>query len=99
MSSKVKHSISILDETYTILSDEGEQAVEQLALRVDELMRSIATATTTLEKLSSIDVKRAAIFAALHFANELKRLESKMDEQKIQESHLIDYINKELSLL
>jgi cell division protein ZapA (FtsZ GTPase activity inhibitor) len=93
MSCKTKHSILILDETYTILSDEGGQAVNELALRVDKLMRTIA------EQSGNYDAKRTAVFAALYFANELKRLENLASAHKVQESHLMDYINKELSSL
>lgn len=87
------YTVTIFEEPYSLVSDEGYESVASSAHRVDELMKTIAS------KLQSNDVKRIAVLAALKLAHELKTMESRMAKQKQEESHLIDYINKELSSL
>jgi len=63
MSSPVK--VQIFGQVYAIRGDLDERYVQKLAAYVDEKMRTIADATTT------VDTQRAAVLAALAIADEL----------------------------
>ena len=94
MTRKVEsYKVSILDEAYTLVSDEGKESVFMVAQRVDALMREIA------EKLKNSDSKRIAVLAAIKLANQLQSLENRIAKKDLEESHLVDYINRELASL
>lgn len=57
--------VQIFGQTYSIAGDLDPSYVERLAAYVDEKMRAIAHATTT------IDTQKAAVLAALAIADEL----------------------------
>jgi cell division protein ZapA len=63
MSSPVK--VQIFGQVYAIRGDLDERYVQKLAAYVDEKMRTIADATTT------VDTQKAAVLAALAIADEL----------------------------
>ena len=63
MSERIR--IDIFYQTYHIAGDLEPKYVEQLAAYVDEKMRAIADATST------IDTQKAAVLAALAIADEL----------------------------
>jgi cell division protein ZapA len=60
--------VEIYDRLYLLRSESEEKYARQLAKLVDEKMRLIA------EKTQTIDSLELAVLAALHFADECKRL-------------------------
>ena len=74
MSDTKRYTVSILGETYTLLSDESESHITHTASTIDHLMREI------LEKTSISDPKKAAVLAAFKMTSRLIRLEA--DKEK-----------------
>ena len=73
MSPSVK--VHIFNQTYAIGGELGEAYLQQLAAYVDEKMRAIADATST------VDTQKVATFAALAIADELHTLRKERGEQ------------------
>lgn len=70
MTQAKRFDIQLYGETYTIISDESEQKVLEIAKNVDELMRAIA------QRTGSSDVKKIAVLTALKLATEQNTLAS-----------------------
>lgn len=66
MSERVR--VNIFNRGYALRSESGGEHVERVARVVDERMRQIAS------QLSTHDVAKVAVLAALNFADELQRL-------------------------
>lgn len=62
-----KYVLTILDEQYSIVSDESETLVLKAAAKVDSLMREV------VEKAPSLDKRKVAILAALRISIENER--------------------------
>lgn len=60
--------VTVFNQTYKVVSDDGGERALRVARFVDERMREIASQITTHE------VARIAVIAALHIADELLRL-------------------------
>ena len=87
------YTVSIFDDTYTLVSDEGSAAVALLAQRVDTLMREISLKTTCN------DVRRVAVLALIKVCHQLQTLELELQQKNHEESQLVNYINQQLSAL
>jgi cell division protein ZapA len=73
--------VTILNQSYTLLSKGDRREVEQLVASVNELMHSIAA------KSASSDSTRIAVLACLHLADRLRSLEQDL-------SHLKDRVDR-----
>ena len=68
--------VTILSQSYTLLTAGDAREVEELARRVDELMLSIAA------KSPNADSTRLAVLACLHLADRLHSLEQDLSRLK-----------------
>jgi len=68
--------VTILSQSYTLLSAGDPREVEELARSVDELMLSIAA------KAPNADSTRIAVMASLHLADRLRSLEQDLARLK-----------------
>jgi cell division protein ZapA (FtsZ GTPase activity inhibitor) len=84
-------SITIYGQTFSVVSGENPERVEELAQFVDQLMRSIASKGV-------VDSNRAAMLACLHLADEVQTLRSKLSQVKTA-SETKQKLNDLLSLL
>jgi cell division protein ZapA len=84
-------SITIYGQTFSVVSGENPERVEELAQFVDQLMRSIASKGV-------VDSNRAAMLACLHLADEVRTLRSKLSQVKTA-SETKQKLNDLLSLL
>lgn len=82
MRQREQYVITLCGESYTLVSDEGRESVQQSIQRVEALMRSIAATT------KETDPRRLAVLAALACAHELSLLEKNAQGQGEQEKHL-----------
>lgn len=87
-----KYQINILGESYTILSDESDQAVNDAVSLMNSLINEITAKSST-----SVDNKKVAIFVALKLASKLRDLQYKCKMVEEKEKLLIQSIDKELS--
>lgn len=86
-----KYSLRIFDDDYTILSDEAEAHVVQLAQQVDNIMNDIA------RKSGGMDPKRIAVLAALKIASSLFALESEFKGYEKHHQRLVDLIEQQIA--
>ena len=85
-----QYKITILDNDYSLVSDESEQHVRSTVEYVNSLMKEV------LEKSRLTDQTKVAVLASLQIASELLHLqEEKMHTQK-ESLVLIDIIEKQL---
>jgi cell division protein ZapA len=68
--------VQIFGQTYSIRGDLDEGYVQKLAAYVDEKMRAIADATST------VDTQKAAVLAALAIADELHTMQRDRGERE-----------------
>lgn len=68
-------SITIYGQTFSVVSGENPERVEELAQFVDQIMRSIASKGV-------VDSNRAAMLACLHLADEVRTLQHKLSQVK-----------------
>ena len=68
--------VTILSQSYTLLTSGDPREVEQLAHNLDELMLSIAA------KSPNADSTRIAVLACLHLADRLHNLERDLSQLK-----------------
>lgn len=91
MTSEAKHiKIQILDEEYSLISDESSEDIIKAAHHVDLLMKGI------LEQTRLNDHKKIAILASLQIANELLKVKEKLQDTQEKESGLIEQIEQQL---
>lgn len=69
MNEAKRFDIQLYGESYSIISDESEEKVDEIAKHVDDLMRSIA------QRTGLSDVKKIAVLTALKLATSLDKLE------------------------
>lgn len=60
--------VDIYDQPYSLRTDSSEQYTQELARQVDTTMRSIG------DQMKSYDSVKLAVLAALHYADECRRL-------------------------
>ena len=88
-----RHSVSILDESFVLMSDEDSGAIKFLVERVETLLQEISF------KTGNDDMRRVAILALCKVMSQLQELESKLLKKDLEESQLVNYINQQLSSL
>ncbi len=66
--------VTILDQTYTLLTAGDEREVQELADSVNQLMAAIAARSPKADDL------RIAVLACLHLADRLRALERELEE-------------------
>jgi cell division protein ZapA len=81
--------VTIFNQTYTLVASDDASQIEELAQRVDDLMRGIAA------KAGNVDATRTAVLACLHLADQLRGLERELNELK----HRVDLKTREFSML
>jgi cell division protein ZapA len=74
--------VTIFNQTYSLRSLSGDEHVRRIASLVDERMRQIASSITTH------DVSKIAILAALNFADEMQSLRDGYAQQQQQSEQL-----------
>lgn len=79
--------VSILNQTYAVVTTGDPADVEQLAHTVDELMNTYAKA--------GADTTRACVLASLHLADQLRAAQKELDHLKQR----VDAKSREFSLL
>lgn len=85
-----KYNVSILDDTYSLISDEPENHVRHAVELVDTCMRQLAS------KSSDIDIKKIAVLVAIQLAS--KMINSQNDTHDIHASidKLVQQIDDQL---
>jgi|YNPBryunderm2012_1023409.scaffolds.fasta_scaffold01193_12 cell division protein ZapA len=66
--------VTILDQSYTLLTAADEREVQELAETVNDLMTTIAAHSPKADNL------RIAVLACLHLADRLRALQRELDE-------------------
>lgn len=82
--------VLLYGESYSVISDEPEETVLDVAKQVDELMRLISRRTGLSE------VKKVSVLSALKLAISQRKLEEKIVGNDVTCKRLIDLINKHL---
>lgn len=90
MSKAKKYEVMIFGQPYALMSDEPFERIGQLAERLNELMKSIA------EKSRTLDSKNIAVLAALQMAHQLSTLENRLEHEHTAQTKLIADIEQEL---
>ncbi|MFN7921091.1 MAG: cell division protein ZapA [Bryobacteraceae bacterium] len=76
--------VTILNQSFTLLTTGNPQDMVDLANKVDELMISIA------RKSPNLDSTRIAVFACLHLADQLRSTETTFEAKARQFATLLD---------
>ena len=85
-----RYTISIGGKQYSLLSDEGQQAVSEVARTVDDLVDAI------LQSNSDIPFDKAAVLAAIKLAQRVQKLEQSMEAHTAYEQKLAALIEEHL---
>lgn len=90
MYEKKRYIVHILGDDYTIISDESENHIMASAKQVDDLMTDI------FNKVSSADVKKLAVLAALRIASDLLHSQTQKQESDLKIKACIQKIEQTL---
>jgi cell division protein ZapA (FtsZ GTPase activity inhibitor) len=90
MKEKKRYTVQILDDEYTLVSDEAESHVVLSAKKVDSAMRELT------EVLQNVEPKKIAVLTALRIASELINSQESVEAIERKEATLIDRIDREL---
>ena len=82
-------SVTIFNQTYSLVASEEPGRIELLAQKVDDLMSKIAAHG------ANVDATRAAVLACLHMADELDLLEQQLSDLK----HKVNHKAREFTIL
>lgn len=85
-----QYKITILDNEYSLVSDESEVHVQETVLKVNSLMKGI------LEKSRLADQTKVAVLAALQIASELFHLQEELKQSEQVCQVLVDKIERQL---
>lgn len=85
------YKVTILDEHYSLVSDELESHIIESGVLVDQLMKNIA------QKSSMRDNNKVAILASLQIASQLIRAREALEQHNKKQHMLIERLEKELS--
>ena len=86
---KKKYTVTILDDSYVLVSDEAQEHIMSVAAFVDSLMRNIA------ESSQLSDTKKIAVLASLQIADKLLTLEIKTKKKEERCEALAQKIDQE----
>ena len=84
--------ISILDEQFSLVSDETEETVQEVARLIDIMLRE----TTEAYPLNS--PYKNLVLVALKLASTCHTLDCQREQELTSQKKVLDFINKELSL-
>ncbi len=73
---KVRSTVEIYGEKYTVVGSEDPEHIHKVAMLVDKKMREIK------ENNQSLDTRRLAVLTALNTINELLKCQKELDELK-----------------
>lgn len=90
--SKRTLEITILGESYTLITDESETHLVQAARAVDEIMRVI-------KQVGITDQKKIAVLASLQLASKLIKVEKEHVEFLQEKEHFNDWIKRQNRIL
>jgi cell division protein ZapA (FtsZ GTPase activity inhibitor) len=88
MSELKKQTITIFDDSYTVVSDEPEKVFSQAVSLVNDLMSKISLQSKVADK------KKVAVLSALHMAVNVKNLEDELALVKNKEQLLINSVDE-----
>ena len=91
MNEAKQYTIRILDDEYSIVSDESADQVFEVAQLVDNLAQEIAC------KAPNADYKKILTLVALRFARDWYSAQKHLDFSSAMHSTLIESINRELT--
>jgi len=78
--------VTILNQSFTLLTLGDPREMEDLAQQVDDLMNSIA------RKSPNLDSTRVAVFAALHLADQLRNREATVQDKMREMTGILEQI-------
>jgi cell division protein ZapA len=84
MSDKQEVRVTVLNQSFTLLTAGDPQEVIELAQQIDDLMHGIAARSPNL------DSTRVAVLACLHLAEQLRSREANIDSKLREFSGLLD---------
>lgn len=93
MADKNKYQVSILGQSYTIVSDEPAEHIQAAERMVDALMVQLT------EHAEIYDHKKAAVLAALRLASDVLKRDAEVNRQAGESERLSTQIDQALSLL
>jgi cell division protein ZapA (FtsZ GTPase activity inhibitor) len=88
-----KYTIRILDDEYTLLSDESPADIQAISRFIDHLAQEIAA------QLPKAEPKKVLALVALRIANDVHKVRQSMNQLEEQNMRLIHYIDNELKKL
>lgn len=86
MSDKQEVRVTILNQSFTLLTGGDPREVMELAQQVDDLMNAIA------QRSPSLDSTRVAVMACLHLAEQLRSREADLDTKLREFSGLLESV-------
>jgi cell division protein ZapA (FtsZ GTPase activity inhibitor) len=82
--------VLLYGETYSVISDESEEKVLEVARQVDELMRLISRRT------GLSDIKKIAVLTALKLATSQRKLEEEVAHNRLAYEKLISVVSENI---
>lgn len=86
MNTSQKYKVSILGQTYTLVSDESEGTLLSAAKKVDTLMKDL------VPQGAEVDVTKVAVLTALQLALQTLQLEQQVAEQTASHMRLMNLL-------
>ena len=83
-----KYTVSIFGESYSLLSDESQEHIEQAAQAIDNLLQEVT------QKAKTVDAKKAAILVAFRLMSKIIRLDADTVVHKEKCNHLLQIIQE-----
>lgn len=94
MSTEIKkYEITILGESYTLVSDQGERNVQLAACKVNESIQEI------MQKAPHLEQKKIIVLTALKIASMLTATEQSLEDMKDKSQTLLDRLDRDLAAL
>ena|SRR3990167_1006388 len=87
-----KAKVTILNESFSLLTDESEESVQKAAQRVDDLVKEICASGIN-------DMRKALILAALQCATDVIALENEKNELDAAHKVLASLVDKAIAFL
>ena len=85
-----KYKVSILGESYSLVSDETEQHIMGVASEVDACLSEM------LKKSSSLDGKKCAILIAVQYASLLAKAREQIEQYQAERKHFTRLLDQSL---
>lgn len=86
-----KYEITILGDSYTVVSDQNKEHVQLIACKVDEIIKEIS------QKSPHLEPRKAAVLAALRIASMLLNVEHDLKNVKSKSQALLNKLDEELA--